>query len=475
MSKQNEWEKGMRRSNYLPQQQASGVMQNPKGARVSSYLPQQNGAATGIPAAAAAGPQAVSPDWNAQMLNLYNQIQNRDPFEFDLDKDAMYQQYKDQYTRLGQQAMKDTMGQAAGLTGGYGSSYSQAVGQQAYDDYLTKLNAVVPDLYAQARSAYDAEGDNLYRQYQLAANAADIAYQHDRDALADQRYEDELAYSRSRDTLADQRYQQEWDYNRSRDDIADQRWQQQWDYNVNRDAESDKRYYDERDYNRQRDDIADQRWQQQWDYNVNRDKESDNRYYEERDYSRSKTEQANAYDQAMTLLQMGYPLTDDQLAAAGLDRETANYMANWYKQQNTYNANGGGRGVYRSSGYPTYTEESDEEPETTDRRGFPPFTDTANKVVDGAFDAANDIANTAANLLNGTQPIKGSDLTNLAKLYADQGPQAALQALTQQYGNNYDIQAAWQWIVANRGKYKNDGSDGGGGGGGRYRNTISRT
>ena len=44
----------------------------------------------------------------------------------------------------GKQAMQDTMGQAAALTGGYGSTYGQAVGQQQYDAYLQNLNDEVP-------------------------------------------------------------------------------------------------------------------------------------------------------------------------------------------------------------------------------------------------------------------------------------------------------------------------------------------
>lgn len=107
-------------------------------------------------------------DWNKQLSVIMDQINNRKPFEFDLNGDALYQQYKEQYQKLGKMAMEDTMGQAAGLTGGYGSTYGQNVGQQAYNAYLDRLNDVVPDIYAKQRSAYDAEGDKLYNQFSLA-------------------------------------------------------------------------------------------------------------------------------------------------------------------------------------------------------------------------------------------------------------------------------------------------------------------
>ena len=52
------------------------------------------------------------------------QYLNREAFQYDLNADALYQQYQNRYQELGRNAMKDTMGQAAALTGGYGSSYA---------------------------------------------------------------------------------------------------------------------------------------------------------------------------------------------------------------------------------------------------------------------------------------------------------------------------------------------------------------
>lgn len=101
--------------------------------------------------------------------NLLDQYTNRKPFTYDLTGDALYQQYANQYQRLGNQAMQDTLGQAAGLTGGYNSSYAQSAGQQAYQGYLDQLNDIVPELYGQAYSRYAAEGDRIANAAQLAA------------------------------------------------------------------------------------------------------------------------------------------------------------------------------------------------------------------------------------------------------------------------------------------------------------------
>lgn len=105
--------------------------------------------------------------WN----NLLEQYNNREPFRYDPSSDGLYQQYARQYQLLGRQAMEDTMGQAAGLTGGYGSSYSQNAGQQAYQQYLDRLNDAMPELYGQAWSRYNQEGQNLLQGAQLAQQA----------------------------------------------------------------------------------------------------------------------------------------------------------------------------------------------------------------------------------------------------------------------------------------------------------------
>lgn len=120
-----------------------------------------------------------------QVKQIYDKIMNRDKFSYDLNSDMLYQQMKDQYTDLGQMAMQDTMGQAAGLTGGYGSSYAQSVGQQQYDAYLQKLNDNIPELYQLAANRYDQEGQDLLNQYNMASNAENAEYEKYRDALND--------------------------------------------------------------------------------------------------------------------------------------------------------------------------------------------------------------------------------------------------------------------------------------------------
>ena len=121
--------------------------------------------------------------YDQQINDIYNQIVNRDKFQYDINSDMLYQQYAEQYANKGKLAMKDTMGQAAALTGGYGNSYAQSVGQQQYDAYLQQLNDVVPELYGMAYDQYEAENEQLMNQYAMLGDMRDDEYGRYQDAL----------------------------------------------------------------------------------------------------------------------------------------------------------------------------------------------------------------------------------------------------------------------------------------------------
>lgn len=112
-------------------------------------------------------PGDYTPVWNDEADLYLTQFQNRDPFSYDFNSDALYNQYKDQYIQQGRMAMMDTMGQAAAMTGGYGNSYAQTVGQQAYNQQLGQLNNIMPELYGMAYDRYNQEGKNLLDMYNL--------------------------------------------------------------------------------------------------------------------------------------------------------------------------------------------------------------------------------------------------------------------------------------------------------------------
>lgn len=107
---------------------------------------------------------------------VINSILNREKFSYDLNGDALYQQYKDKYIQQGKMAMGDAIGQASAMTGGYGNSYAQSVGQQAYQAQLDNLNDIVPELYAMALDKYNMDGQELYNKYGMLTDDYDRGY-----------------------------------------------------------------------------------------------------------------------------------------------------------------------------------------------------------------------------------------------------------------------------------------------------------
>lgn len=159
-------------------------------------------------------PGEYQSQWQDKLDELLGKIQNREPFQYDLNGDAFYQQYKDRYIQQGKQAMMDTMGEAAALTGGYGSSYAQTAGQQTYQGYLQGLNDKIPELYQLALDVYDRDGQDLYDQLALIGERENQDYSRYRDDLSDYNAEMDRLWSQyvtERDTDYD-RYAEERDY-----------------------------------------------------------------------------------------------------------------------------------------------------------------------------------------------------------------------------------------------------------------------
>jgi hypothetical protein len=208
-----------------------------------------------------------SDPYSARIDEMLNDILNRDKFSYNAAEDDLYQQYKAQYTREGQRAMQDTLGQVAARTGGMASSYATTAAQQQNNYYMAQLSDKIPELYQLAYQMYLDDIDLQVQDLGLLQNASNTAY------------------DRYRDTMSDWRDDRDFAYGMYRDDIADGQWQTSFDRNVfesDRDYdrgvfESDRNY----DYNVGRDQVEDERYEREWDYNVGRDAVEDSRYDQE--------------------------------------------------------------------------------------------------------------------------------------------------------------------------------------------------
>lgn len=130
-------------------------------------------------------PGAYNSAYQSDLRGLYDRVMNREKFTYDLNGDALYNQYKQQYQQMGRQAMMDTMGQAAALTGGYGNSYANTAGNQAYQAYLSKVGDIVPQLQQQAYERYTQEGNDLNNRLNLVQNLENADYNRYRDSVSD--------------------------------------------------------------------------------------------------------------------------------------------------------------------------------------------------------------------------------------------------------------------------------------------------
>lgn len=127
-----------------------------------------------------------------QIQSLIDKALNRPSFTYDFAADPIYQMYADQYQTKGQMAMKGAMGESAALTGGYGNSYAQQAGQQAYQTYLLDLNNMIPQLRQQAYEQYQDEGNTLRANLGILQQQDATDYDRYRDTVGD--WQSELNY-----------------------------------------------------------------------------------------------------------------------------------------------------------------------------------------------------------------------------------------------------------------------------------------
>ena len=125
-------------------------------------------------------PSAYSSKYATRLDNALDTVVN---WSYDPTKDANYQSLAKLYTQRGEQAARNTMGDAASLNGGYGTSYAVSAAQQARNDYNSEF----------AEKAIDLE-DKAYNRASTSLSAL-------RDA-------DDTSYSRYRDTVSDK----QWNY-----------------------------------------------------------------------------------------------------------------------------------------------------------------------------------------------------------------------------------------------------------------------
>ena len=192
--------------------------------------------------------------YQSQIDDLTRQILNREAFGYDPEKDPTYQQYKESYTRNGERAMQDTLGQVSARTGGLASSYAGSAAQQTYDNYMGALADKIPELKQLAYSMYQDEGNTQRANLEMLVALEQGDYAKYADLLAQYNTDRSFDYGVHRDNISDERYNNEWNYSVGRDQIADKRYEDETAYNretyKDETAYNRETYKDETEYNR---------------------------------------------------------------------------------------------------------------------------------------------------------------------------------------------------------------------------------
>ncbi len=228
--------------------------------------------------------------WQEELDRVLKKLQDREDFSYDPSADALYRQYRDQYARQGKLAMLDTVGQASALTGGYDNTYAQTVGQQVYQDHVSRLGERMPELYQAALEGDARQREALMEQYAMLGDREDTDYGRYRDQVEDYRAEldrlQSLYDSLSRedyDRYADDRNFQYGQYRDQQEDAqwekefreAARQWQEEMEYEAFRDRQEDARWerefaeamrqwQAEQDYEKSRDQVEDAQWEKRY-------------------------------------------------------------------------------------------------------------------------------------------------------------------------------------------------------------------
>ena len=217
-------------------------------------------------------------------------IEKNPAFTYDFNTDPLFQAQLAASMRSGQQAMQDTIGQASALTGGYGSSYGQAVGNQAYNSYIQDAYNNLPEYANLALDVYNSDLNNKYNLLNQYRYGDETEYQR---ALKD--WENQYMVANDQYAKEYENYWQEQGFNED-----SRRWASEFNDSMDRFIESIRQYdndfnekireYDTDDaFRKERAARSDYEWDTSFDYQKERDAVSDSQWDKQYGLSSYKT------------------------------------------------------------------------------------------------------------------------------------------------------------------------------------------
>ena len=152
-----------------------------------------------------------SSNYTSAIKDNLTKVMSNGRFSYNADSDKLFGQYKDSYEKAGRKAMEDTVGNASLLTGGYANSYAVTAGQQAYNEYMSKLSDKIPELEQRAYERYRDDEDSAYRRLGTLMELENTDYGRYRDEVGDYNANRQFEYNKSKDEIAQKNRDQEFE------------------------------------------------------------------------------------------------------------------------------------------------------------------------------------------------------------------------------------------------------------------------
>lgn len=193
----------------------------------------------------------VKPTYTSKYNNLIeqnlNDILNKKAFSYDFNASPLYHMYADKYSKDAKEAGMNAAANAAFNTSGFANSYATTAAAQANQQVLNQLNEKVPELYNAALSNYQNQLNNQYQKLNTLVSEESRLYGQYRDSVSDyysdwgnlqngyetalskENFDEEMAFKRARAEAEDAQAAAQLAYQRERDAVADSQWQKSYE------------------------------------------------------------------------------------------------------------------------------------------------------------------------------------------------------------------------------------------------------
>ncbi len=269
--------------------------------------------------------------WYHRAAELTEALAARPAFAYDPGKDPLWQGAKEDYLRRADRSMRDTLGRASALTGGYASTYAEDKAQQAYDEEIFRLTELLPDYYDRARTAYDKEGKALQDAIGLALGLYDEDYQAFLAGQKQANWEREFSADEAERLAKQDQWERQFALERDQWDRQFAAKNDQWERQFAADNDRWQLQFDaDNDQWQQQFDAKNEQWAAQFAQDLAEWEQKLAEKAQNTEASAARDARSYSYRMAMLALQQGLRVSDRLLEAAGIDKDYAETIRRYF-------------------------------------------------------------------------------------------------------------------------------------------------